>query len=251
VSASTTRSAVARASGARSQVAGLVAAGLVLCFLVAGSGLVENLPTVTLAAIVIAAGIRLFDLEAIRWLMAVRSSELLLSLSATVGVVVIGVLDGIVIAIVLSLGNFVRKVWRPYDAVLGRVAGRTGYHDIARHPAAEQEPGLLLFRFDAPLFFANAEHFVRRVRLAVSQAPAPVNRVVIAGEPISDIDTSGYDQLNLLMDELDRHGIVLAFAELKGPAKDRLVRYGLFDRIGADHFHSTVESAIAASRRES
>ena len=204
-----------------------------------------------LAAVVIAAGVRLFDIASWRWLLAARRSEFVLSLAATVGVVFIGVLEGILVATVLSLGVFIRRVWRPHDAVLGRIDGRKGYHDMVRHPDARQIPGLLLFRFDAPLFFANADHFARRIRREVAAAADPVRRVVVAAEPISDIDTTGAEVLAQLLDELDHANISLAFAELKGPVKDRMQRYGLYERVGPRAFHSTLGRAIDAYVRDS
>ncbi|MEZ5247172.1 MAG: SulP family inorganic anion transporter [Acidimicrobiales bacterium] len=244
VSASTTRTTVAEVAGGQSQLVGVIGAVLVFALVALGSGLVHDVPSAALAAIVIAAGVRLFDLAAWRWLLSARRSEFLLSLTATVGVVVIGVLEGIVVATMLSLGVFIRRVWRPHDAVLGRVEGRKGYHDLGRHPDARQVPGLLLFRFDAPLFFANADHFARRVWLGIDAAADPVRRVVVAAEPMSDIDTTGAEVLSRLLDELDEANITLVFAGLKGPVKDRLHRYGLYERIGAGGFHSTLGRAV-------
>jgi high affinity sulfate transporter 1 len=230
VSASTSRTTTARASGGRSQMVGVISALLIVLLLVAGSGLVESLPLTALAAVVIAAAIHLFDLKQLIWLAHARRSEFLLCIAATTGVVLVGVLNGILIAVALSLGNFIRRLWRPYDAVLGRIRDRRGYHDVRRHPDARVVPGLLLFRFDAPIFFANAEHFARRVRQAIDEYGQPVNRVVITAEPITDIDTSGALVLEQLLDDLDAEGIELGFAELKGPIKDRLDDYGLAAR---------------------
>ena len=246
VSASTTRTTVAEVTGGRSQLVGIVGAAFVFVLVTVGSGLVHDVPSAALAAVVIAAGIRLFDLTSWRWLLVARRSEFLLSLTATIGVVVIGVLEGIVVATVLSLGVFIQRVWRPHDAVLGRIDGRKGYHDMVRHPGARQIPGLLLFRFDAPLFFANADHFARRVRLGIGAAADPVRRVVVAAEPMSDIDTTGAEVLSRLLDELDEANITLVFAGLKGPVKDRLGRYGLYERIGPRGFHSTIGRAVDA-----
>ncbi len=231
VSASTSRTTTAHASGGRSQMVGLVSAALVLALLVFGGDLVESLPSSALAAVVIAAAVHLFDLREVRWLLGARRSEFFLCIAATVGVILVGVLNGIVIAVVLSVANFVRRVWRPYDAVLGRVRLRRGYHDVRRHPEARVIPGLVLFRFDAPLFFANADHFARRVRDVIDEADEPVNRIVVAAEPITDVDTTGARVLERLATELDERGIELGFAELKGPVKDRLRQYGLADHI--------------------
>jgi MFS superfamily sulfate permease-like transporter len=160
-------------------------------------------------------------------------------------VVLVGVLNGIVIAVALSLANFIRHVWRPYDAVLGRVEFRRGYHDVTRHPDARLVPGLVLFRFDAPLFFANADHFARRVREVVEQADGPVRRVVIAAEPITDIDTTAARVLRRLITDLDKAGIEFGVAELKGPVKDRLADYGLDDLV-LDRYYSTIGRAVSS-----
>ncbi len=244
VSASTSRTTIGLASGAKSQLVGVISAVLVLLLLIFGSALVEFLPSTALAAIVIAAAIKLFDVGQLRWLAAVRRSEFALAVAAMIAVVGLGVLNGLAVAVVLSLANFIRQVWRPYDAVLGRVTQRKGYHDVGRHPDARQVPGLVIFRFDAPLFFANADHFERRMRAIIRTADGPVRRVVIAAEPITDIDTSAAVMLEALVSELSGRGVELAFAELKGPVKDRLVRYGLYAEIGPDRFHPTIGSAV-------
>ncbi len=244
VSASTSRTTIAYSSGGNTQLVGVVSAVLVLALLVAGGGLVEYLPSTALAAIVIAAAIKLFDAHQVRWLYSVRRSEFALCSAATVGVVLLGVLNGLAIAIGLSLANFIRRVWRPYDAVLGRVDQRKGYHDLSRHPEGREVPGLVLFRFDAPLFFANSDHFERRVRAVIDDSPDRVRRLVIAAEAITDIDTSAVAMLEALIDDLHRIHVELAFAELKGPVKDRLIQYGLYDEIGSTHFHPTIGAAV-------
>ena len=247
VSASSTRTAVAESSGARTQMAGVVAATGIVLILVLASSLVRNLPLSALAAVVIVAGVSLFDLPSLRWLWRVRPTEFLLGAAALVGVVALGALWGIVIAVGLSLAEFVRRQWRPYDALLGRVHGTKGYHDIERHPEAEQIPGLLIYRFDAPIFFANAEHLERRVRVMVDQQRAAgevVNRIVFAAEPITDIDTTGAEVLHRLLEELRSEGIDVAFAELKGPVKDRLRRYGLYEQLGQHGFPPTLGVAV-------
>jgi MFS superfamily sulfate permease-like transporter len=193
---------------------------------------------------VITAAIGLIDVAGVRHLYRVRRSEFVLWLAAFLGVALLGVLVGIFVAIVLSLGDFVRRAWRPHDAVLGREDELKGYHDIDRHPSARLIPGLLLYRFDAPLFFANAGYFRRRVRQLITEATRPVRWVVVAAEPITDIDTTAAETLRELLEELRHEHVTLAFAELKGPVKDRLVRYGLFDAVGADHFFPTVGTAV-------
>ncbi len=148
------------------------------------------------------------------------------------------------VAVLLSLGNFIRRAWRPHDAVLGRIDGQKGYHDLNRNNGAKTIPGLVIFRFDAPLFFANADHFRRRVREAVASNEGTVEWLIVAAEPITDIDTTGGEALTGVLDDLERDGIVVAFAELKGPVADRLRLYGLYDRIGEQHFYPTLGRAI-------
>lgn len=141
---------------------------------------------------------------------------------------------------------FLWRAWRPYSAVLGRRDGVKGYHDIARHPDARCIPGLVLLRWDAPLFFANAEIFYERIMNAARNAPTTTHWVAIAAEPVTDIDVTAADMLARLDDELDELHVQLCFAELKGPVKDSLKRYGLFERIGEDYFMPTVGEAVSA-----
>jgi high affinity sulfate transporter 1 len=246
ISSSASRTPVAVSAGARSQLTPLVGAVTIALMLVFFPGLLRDLPLPMLAAIVITAAIGLIDLRAVRRLYRVRRSEFVLWLAAFAGVALLGVLLGIFLAIVLSLGDFVRRAWRPHDAVLGREDELKGYHDIDRHPNARLVPGLLLYRFDAPLFFANGAYFRRRVRSLVAEAAHPVRWVVVAAEPITDIDTTAVGQLEDLLEELRGLGVTLAFAELKGPVKDRLQRYGLYAAIGPDLFFPTVGTAVDA-----
>jgi high affinity sulfate transporter 1 len=246
MSASSSRTAAAATIGAKTQLTGVVGAVGIVGLLVLANDLLANLPSATLAAIVVVASFALFDLDEMRWLWQVRRSEFVLSLVALLSVTVVGVIEGLGIAIVLSLGDFVRRAWRPHDAVLGRVEGRRGYHDIGRHPEAAQIPGLIIFRFDAPIFFANAGHFERELADVLRSAEGPVRWVVLAAEPVTDIDTTASELLGDILDEFDRRGIELVFAELKGPVKDRLRTYGLYDRIGDDHFYPTLGRATSS-----
>jgi high affinity sulfate transporter 1 len=246
VSASASRTAAADAAGSRTQLTGVVAAiclGIVLVF---ATWLFADLPLATLAAIVIAAVIGLVDAPALARLWRVNRIDFALAASAFAGVTVVGVIEGIGIAIGLSVLVLLWRAWHPYDAVLGRITGRKGYHDTDRHPDARQVPGLLLYRFDAPLFFANADVFRGRLLRAIEDSGEPVRRIVVAAEPMTDVDSTGADLLVELLDQLDGMGVELAFAELKGPTKDDLVRYGLYERIGAGHFYSTIGQAVSA-----
>ena len=244
ISSSASRTPVAVAAGARSQLTPLVGAVAIAVLLVAAPGALQDLPLPMLAAIVITAAVGLIDVAGVRRLYRVRRSEFVLWLAAFGGVALLGVLVGIFVAILLSLADFVRRAWRPHDAVLGREDELKGYHDIDRHPSARLVPGLLLYRFDAPLFFANAGYFRRRVRDLVAEATHPVRWVVVAAEPITDIDTTAADVLNELLEELRERQVTLAFAELKGPVKDRLERYRLYDDIGPERFFPTIGTAV-------
>lgn len=246
ISSSASRTPVAVAAGARSQLTPLVGAVAIALLLVAAPGALRNLPLPMLAAIVITAAVGLIDAPGVRRLYRVRRSEFVLWLAAFLGVALLGVLLGIFVAILLSLADFVRRAWRPHDAVLGREDELKGYHDIDRHPSARLIPGLLLYRFDAPLFFANAGYFHRRVHQLVTDATHPVRWVVVAAEPITDVDTTAADALQQLLEELRQQDVTLAFAELKGPVKDRLGRYGLLDAIGPDRFFPTIGTAVDA-----
>ena len=244
ISSSSTRTAVAQSVGARTQLTSLVGAATVLVVLLAVPGLFRNLPTATLAAIVIAAAFSIAEFEGVRLLARRRRSEFVLSLGAFFGVALFGVLQGIALAVALSVLNFVRKSWRPHTAELVRVDGLKGYHDAERHPEGRRVPGLLLYRFDAPLFFANAEDFRTDLVARVEAAGAPARRVVVDGEAMTDIDATGAEVLEELLDDLDQRHVELAFAELKGTVRDRLVPYGLVDRIGRHRFYPTIGLAV-------
>ncbi|MDH5224385.1 MAG: sulfate permease [Actinomycetota bacterium] len=244
ISASASRTPVAIAAGARTQVTPLVGAAAVALMLIGAPGLLRNLPQAVLGAVVVMAAARLVDPSEIRRLWRIRRTEFALWAAAFLGVALLGVLAGVFVAIVLSLVDFVQRSWRPHGATLVRVDELKGYHDGDRHPEGRSIPGLLLYRFDAPLFFANASYFRREVRARLAAGPEPIAWVVVAAEPITDIDTTAADMLEELLDELDAGGIVLAFAEMKGPVKDRLRDYGLFDRIGGDRFYPTMGTAV-------
>jgi high affinity sulfate transporter 1 len=244
LSTSSSRTAVAEDVGARSQFAGLAGAAVLGLLLIVGTVLVHDLPLSSLAAVVIVAVLGLVDVSAARRLLRWRRSEFLLSMIAFAGVAVLGVLWGVGIAIALSLLNFIGRAWRPHDAVLGRVENLKGYHDTERHPGARLIPGLVLYRFDAPLFFANADYFRERVRKLARSGDA--TWIVVAAEPITDIDATGGETLRGLIDELDADGIELAFAELKDPVRDRLRDYGIHDAIGDHRFFPTLGVAVAS-----
>jgi high affinity sulfate transporter 1 len=246
VSSSSSRTPVAADAGAKTQVTGLVGAALIVLMLIAFPGIVQNLPSAALAAVVISSALGLLEFKGVRTLYHDRRSEFALSIVCFLGVALLGVILGILISVGLAFLAFIKRAWRPYDAVLGRIDGEKGYHDISRHPEARRIPGLVLFRWDAPLFFANAEIFSDHVHQAVEESPNLAKWVVIAAEPVTDIDTTAADALRQLLSELEDEGIRLAFAELKGPVKDQLQHYGLLDQIGQKYVFRTVGSAVHA-----
>ena len=250
VSTSGSRTAVAAQSGAKTQLTGLVAAALVLLMLLVAPGLVQAMPQPVLAAVVIAASISLFDVAELRRLFHVRRTEFLLALACGLGVAFVGVLQGIVIAVVLSAVYVFKRAWAPYSAVLGKSPGARGYHDVLRDPEAEQIPGLLIVRWSAPLFFANANQFRDRIRDLVETLDPPAAWVLVVAEPITDIDTTAGRMLADLDAELNAGGTHLAFAELQSAVRDSIVRYGLLETIDEGHLYASVDEAVAAFHRE-
>ena len=250
ISGSTSRTPVAVDAGAKSQMTGVVGSVLVLAFMLLAPGVTEYLPSATLAAVVIAAAIALADPAGVRQLLSLSRSESVVMLAAFLGVLTVGVLQGIVVAIVLALLDFVRRAWDPYRTELGSQEGRPGYHDLARHPEGERIPGLLILRFDAPLFFGNGQVLASFVREQLDETSDEISHVILAAEPITGIDTTALDDLVTLDEWLARHGVDLVFAELKGPVKDKLIRLGTAARFTPDHFFSTVGAAVRALKDE-
>lgn len=248
VSGSTSRTPVAVDAGAKSQMTGVVGAALVLAFMLLAPGVTEFLPSATLAAVVIAAAIALADPSGVRRLLGMSRSESVVMLAAFLGVLTVGVLQGIVVAIALALLDFVRRAWDPYRTELGAEEGLPGYHDLARHPDGERSPGLLILRFDAPLFFGNGQVLTAFVREQLDEAPDDITHVVLAAEPITGIDTTALDDLVTLDEWLAQKGVDLVFAELKGPVKDKLIRLGTAARFTPDHFFPTIGAAVRGLR---
>jgi high affinity sulfate transporter 1 len=249
VSTSGSRTAVAEQAGAKTQLSGVVGAALIVLMLVLTPGLLKNLPNPTLAAVVIAASISLADVPGTVRLWQQRRTEFLLSITAFLGVALLGVLQGIAVAVALSILNVFRRAWWPYQTTLGLVPGMRGQHDRLQYPDAQQLPGLVIFRFDAPLFFANARTFRDQIRRLANIEPRPV-WILIAAEPITDVDTTAADILADLDAELNAAGTSLVFAELKGPVRAKLERYQLIGPLSPDHFFPTLDAALDAFRRQ-
>ncbi len=247
ISSSSSRTPVAEVAGAKTQMTGVVGAIAVALLLLFAPNLLKNMPSSALAAVVIAAAIGLFEFADLRRILRIQPWEFWLSIVCFIGVAVFGVIIGIGIAIGISILEFLWDGWRPHDAVLGRVAGVRGYHDVSRYPDARRVPGLVLFRWAAPLFFANAELFHQRLLAAIAKSPTPVRRVLITAEPVTDIDVTSADMLDELEQALTKAGIELRFAEMKDPVKDKLKRFELFDRFGAaDDFYATIGAGVDA-----
>jgi high affinity sulfate transporter 1 len=249
VSTSGSRTAVAERSGARTQLTGLVGAALIIAMIVFLPGLFRNLPQPALAAVVITASLSLADIPGTVRLWRQRKTEFALSVAAFLGVAFFGVLVGIATAVGLSILNVFRRAWWPYDTVLGRVEGLAGYHDVRSYPEARHLPGLIVFRFDAPLFFANCRTFRDEVRRMAKTEPKP-RWIVIAAEPITDVDTTAADMLFELEAEVTAQDISLVFAELKDPVREKIERYGLAEEIEAQNFFPTVGAAVNAFREQ-
>jgi high affinity sulfate transporter 1 len=245
VSTSGSRTAVSEQAGSRSQLTGVVGAIMITIVLVFATSLMKNVPQPALGAIVIAAALFLADIPATRRLLSRRRTEFALSIIAFLGVALLGVLPGILVAVGLSILNVFRHAWWPHQAELGRVEGLAGLHDTQSYPAAELLPGLIVFRFDAPLIFANARNFGERIRTMAEDRPG-LQWLVIAAEPITDVDTTASDMLQELVGWLDERGISLIFAELKDPVRAKVERYELTRTIDPANFFPTIDDAVAA-----
>jgi high affinity sulfate transporter 1 len=244
ISSSSSRTPVAEAAGARTQLTGVVGATVVALLIVFAPNLLTHLPNAALAAVVISSAIGLFEVQDLKRIYYIQRWEFWLSIMCSVGVAVFGAIPGIGLAIAVAIIEFLWDGWRPHSAVLGRAEGVRGYHDITRYPNAQQVPGLVLFRWDAPLFFANGELFKQRVLDAAASAPSQVQCVVVTAEPVTSIDVTAADALIELNEALVHANIELCFAELKDPVKDKLKRFGLFTQLGEERFFPTIGAAV-------
>ena len=248
ISSSSSRTPVAEAAGSRTQLTGMVGAFAIAVLLLFAPALLKDLPNAALAAVVIAAAIGLFEVADLKRIYRIQRWEFWLSMVCFAGVATLGAIPGIALAIVIAVIEFLWDGWRPHSAVLGHVEGVEGFHDITRYPDATLIPGLVLFRWDAPLFFANAELFCERVQAAIAAAPGPVRRCVVAAEPVTSVDVTAADLVAELDDTLHAAGTELCFAEMKDPVKDKLKRFGLFSRFGPERFFATIGEAVEAYR---
>jgi high affinity sulfate transporter 1 len=244
VSTSGSRTAVAEQSGAKSQLTGVVGAALVVALLLFLNSLLADLPQTALAAVVIVAALSLMDLGILRRYLRVRRSAFAVSLVATAGVMLLGVLQGIVVAVTLAILLFFRRNWWPHGAVLGTVEGLEGWHDVDAHPDAHQLPGVVVYRWEAPLFFANAGSFRQQIRHLVRERQP--RWVVLQCEAVTDVDVTAAEMLEQLDNELNAAGTHMAFAEMRGRLQDLTLRYGLLETLDREHFYPTLEAALEA-----
>jgi high affinity sulfate transporter 1 len=246
ISSSSSRTPVAEAAGARTQLSSVVGAAVIALLLLVAPNVLQHLPSSALAAVVIASAIGLFEITDLKRIYRIQQWEFWLSIVCFVGVAVLGAIPGIGLALAIAIAEFLWDGWRPHSTVLGRAHGVKGYHDITRYPDARLIPGLVLFRWDAPLFFANAEFFKERALDAVAKSPTPVRWLVVTAEPVTSVDVTAADFIAELDETLHANGIELCFAELKDPVKDKLKRFGLFTRIGERYFFPTIGAAVAS-----
>ena len=246
ISSSGSRTPVAEAAGARTQLTSVVGALAIAFLLLVAPNLLQHMPNAALAAVVISAAIGLIEVADLKRIYCIQRWEFWLSIVCFVGVAVLGVIPGIGLAIAIAIAEFLWDGWRPHSAILGRADGVKGYHDITRYPDARRIPGLVLFRWDAPLFFANAEFFKERVLDAVAKSPTPVRWLVVAAEPVTSVDVSAGDTVAELDEALHAQGIEFCFAELKDPVKDKLKRFGLFSQLGEQYFFPTIGAAVSS-----
>jgi high affinity sulfate transporter 1 len=242
VSTSGSRTAVAEQAGAKSQVTGVVGAALVAALLLFFNSLLAALPQSALAAVVIVAALSLMDIRALRRYLQIRRSAFAISLVATAGVVLLGVLQGIVVAVVLAIALFFRRNWWPHGAILGKLPGAKGWHDVKTNPDAEQIPGIVVYRWEAPLFFANAGSFGQQIRKIVRDCHP--RWVVLQCEAVTDVDVTAAEMLERLDNELNAAGTHLAFAEMRRRLQELTLRYGLLETLDRDHFYPTLDAAL-------
>lgn len=247
VSSSASRAVVARAAGARTQVYSLVAAALVLLVLLGLGFVLESFPLAALSGLIIFAAVQLIDVRGFRRLWSFRRREFALALLTAIGVLVFGLLLGIAIAVAVSVIDLLSRVARPHAAVLGTVPGIPGWHSIKDYPNATQEHGLVIFRYDSPLFFANAEDFLQRARAVITDN-THIHWFLLNVEAVSEVDITGLDALSDLHDFCSHRGIRLGLVRAKSELLEELGRHGFLEQIGEDAVYQTTASALAAYR---
>jgi len=245
VDGSLSKTAASVDAGAKSQMVSIIAAIMVLVTVLFLTPLFHNLPEATLGAIVIHAVWHLISFHKIKRYHDIRQADYWAALAALVGVLVLGLLGGLLLAVLISLLALLLSVKSPNTAILGKLPSLTAYRSLAQFPDAETYPGLLIFRFDARLFFANAPNFRENLRAAVAADPS-IRVVLVDAEPINDIDITGIDMLQELTDELAKAGISLRFSSVKEPVRAIMQRAGFEQKIGSEHFYSSVQTGVEA-----
>ena len=248
ISSSGSRTVIADTMGSRTQLHSIVSLVLVVATLLWLGPVIAAFPTAALGAVVVFAAIRLVDVAELRRIAAFRRSELVLALATTAAVLLFGVLPGIGAAIALSVLDLLRRIVHPHDGVLGYVPDVAGMHDIDDHPNAQQVPGLVVYRYDSPLFFANSDDFTKRAIAVVDQASARerVEWFLLNAEANTEVDLTAVDALELLRGTLDRRGIVFAMARVKQDLRASLEAGGFVEKVGADRIFPTLPTAVAA-----
>jgi SulP family sulfate permease len=244
VCGSLSRGVVIRRAGGRSQVVSLINAGLVFLTLLFVLPLFFKLPNATLSAIVIQAMFGLLDFAYLRQLFRIDRGEFAYAMIALFGVLVLGILEGVALGVILALAVLIRRVSRPATAVLGHLPGTKSYRDITIYPEAETLPGLLIFRFDAPIIFVNASYFADQVRRLIADTVSPVREVLIPAQQINQLDSTGADQLARLQTELKAKGITISFAEVKSSLQEAMRQTGIEESIGANNFFESIEDGV-------
>lgn len=246
VSSSASRTVIAEASGGRTQLYSILTAGLVVLSLLAFSSVISAFPTAALGGVVVYAAIRLVDTEEFRRLWHFRRREFLIAIAATAGVLLFDILYGVLAAVAISVVELLTRVARPHAAVLGRADEVAGWHDLDDYPTATQVPGLLIYRYDSPLFFANAEDFARRCRAAIESADPPPRWFVLNMEGNTEVDITGLDALEEVRQFCVSRGIVMALDHVKSEVWSALERHGVGDRIGRNRVFPTHPTAVEA-----
>lgn len=249
VSSSATRTAIAVTSGSRSQVYSLVTTVTVVAVLLVARPVLSRFPTAALGAIVIYAAVQLIDITAFRRLLRFRRAELGISLAACAGVLAFNILYGVLVSIGLSVADLLVRVARPHDAIQGLVPGLAGMHDIDDYPEARTVPGLVVYRYDAPLCFANAEDFRRRALAAADQQPEPLRWFVLNVEANVEVDFTALQAMDTIREEITRRGAVFALARVKHDLLARLQAFGLADKIGTNRLYPTLPTAVDGYRQ--
>jgi len=246
VSSSASRTAIAVTTGSRTQLYSVTAAAAVVAALLFARPVLAQFPVAALGAIVIYAAIRLIDVSAFRRLLAFRRAELAIALATCAGVLVFNILYGVLVAIGLSVADLLIRVARPHDAILGRVPGLAGMHDVDDYPGALTIPGLVVYRYDAPLFFANADDFRRRALAAARQEPGPLRWFILNVEANVEVDFTALEALDAVREDITRQGAVFALARVKQDLLARLRAFGLADKIGEERLFPTLPTAVQA-----